>query len=395
MKGAVKNVAVMAVCSGLVLTGTSIMITIGGLVGYSLADQKSLQTLPVSTMMIGTMIAIIPASFWMRRVGRRAGFVTGALLGLMGATICSLAVYYRDFWLFCFGTSFLGMYNAFGQYYRFAGADVANEEFKSRAISLVMAGGLIAAFLGPGSTTWTKDLFDPITFLGSFASIIVLCLLAMALLSLVRIPKMSAEQRRETGRPITEIMAQPVFIVAALAAMVGYGVMSLVMTATPISMVVHGHPFEDASFVIGWHIFAMFAPSFFTGSLIHRFGVLRIIFVGAAFLSGSLALSLSDITLTHYWTALVALGLGWNFLFIGGTTLLTECYTEAEKAKTQAANDFMVFGTVAIASLTSGTLLHFFGWQGVNVGATPFIAVTVVATIWLAVKRRRTAGQAV
>jgi len=368
---------------------------LGGLVGYALADQKSLATLPVSTMMIGTMVATIPASFWMRRVGRRGAFMTGALLGLIGAAVCSLAVYDRDFWLFCFGVTFMGAYNAFGQHYRFAAADVVSATFKSRAISLVMAGGLIAGFLGPASTRWTKDLLDPLTFLGSFLSIIVLCLLALALLTQINVPKLSAEERRETGRPLRQIMGQPIFLVAALAAMVGYGVMSLVMTATPLSMVAHGHPFDDAAFVIQWHIVGMFAPSFFTGSFIKRFGVLRIIFAGAGLLSLSLAISLNDISLTHYWTALVALGLGWNFLFIGGTTLLTECYNKAEMAKTQGANDFLVFGTVAFASLTSGTLLENYGWEMVNVGAVPFIAVTVLATIWLAVKRRRTAGQAV
>ena len=391
MNKTIKNVAVLAVCQGLVMTTGSILITASGLVGYALAAQKSLATLPVSTAMIGTLISTVPASLWMRRVGRRAGFMTGAALGMVGAAIASLAIWIGDFWLFCAGTVFLGAYNAFGQYYRFAAADAATTETRSRAISLVMAGGLMAAFLGPASAGWTKDLWDPATFLGTYLSIVVLAALAIAVLAALDIPGLSPAAREHTGRPLAEIARQPVFFVAATGAMIGYGVMSMVMTATPLAMVGHGHAFGDAAIVIQWHIVGMFAPSFFTGHLIGRFGALRIMLAGAVFLFVAIASGVAGTGFANYWTGLFCLGLGWNFLFIGGTTLLTETHTEAEKAKVQGLNDFLVFGTVSVASLSAGTLLHLFGWQTVNLGALPFIALTSVAIVWLALRRRHAA----
>ena len=391
MNKTVKNVVVLAVCQGLVMTTGSILITASGLVGYALAAQKSLATVPVSTAMIGTMIATVPASLWMRRVGRRGGFITGAGFGLVGAAIASLAIMIGSFWLFCAGTVFLGAYNAFGQYYRFAAADAATAETKSRAISLVMAGGLMAAFLGPASAGWTKDLLDPMTFLGTYLSIGALAVLALAVLLALDIPGLSAAEREHSGRPLVEIVCQPVFFVAATAAMIGYGVMSMVMTATPLAMVGHGHAFGDAAIVIQWHIVGMFGPSFFTGHLIRRFGVLRIMLVGAGFLFVAIASGVAGSGFANYWTGLFCLGLGWNFLFIGGTTLLTETHSEAEKAKVQGLNDFLVFGTVSVASLSAGALLHLFGWQTVNFGALPFVALTSAAIVWLALRRRHAA----
>ena len=391
MNKTIKNVAVLAVCQGLVMTTGSILITASGLVGYALAAEKSLATLPVSTAMIGTLISTVPASLWMRRVGRRVGFMTGAAFGVVGAAIASLAIWIGDFWLFCAGTVFLGSYNAFGQYYRFAAADAATAATQSRAISLVMAGGLMAAFLGPASAGWTKDLLDPVTFLGTYLSIVALALLAIAILAALDIPGLSAAEREHSGRPLAEIARQPVFFVAATAAMIGYGVMSLVMTATPLAMVGHGHAFGDAASVIQWHIVGMFGPSFFTGHLIRRFGVLRIMLAGAAFLFVAIASGAAGTGFANYWTGLFCLGLGWNFLFIGGTTLLTETHTEAEKAKVQGLNDFLVFGTVSVASLSAGTLLHLHGWQTVNLGALPFIVLTSMAIVWLALRRRHAA----
>lgn len=391
MNKTIKNVTVLALCQGLVMTTGSILITASGLVGYALAEQKSLATLPVSTAMIGTLIGTVPASLWMRRIGRRGGFMTGAVFAMAGGAISSLALYLGSFWLFCVGTVFLGVYNAFGQYYRFAAADAATEETKSRAISLVMAGGLIAAFVGPYSAGLTKDLLDPVTFLGTYLFIVALGVLALIILPALDIPRLSKAERKESGRPLTEIARQPVFIVAATAAMIGYGVMSLIMTATPLAMVGHGHAFGDAAIVIQWHIVGMFAPSFFTGHLIRTFGVLRIMLAGAVFLFVAIAAAAAGSGFTNYLTGLFCLGLGWNFLFIGGTTLLTECHTEVEKGKVQGLNDFLVFGTVSIASLSSGALLHFFGWQTVSLGALPFIALTSAAIVWLALRRRSAA----
>ncbi len=390
MKNFIKNIAVLSICQGLVMTNGAILITASSLVGYTLATQKALATLPVSTAMIGTLIGTIPASLWMRRIGRRFGFMTGAAFGIIGGMIASSAIWIADFWLFCVGTAFLGIYNAFGQYYRFAAADSANADFKSRAISLVMAGGLMAAFLGPASAGWTKDLLDPLTFLGTYLSIVILAALAILILIPLDIPGLSSNDRSHSGRPLLNIARQPVFLVSVTAAMIGYGVMSLVMTATPLAMVSHGHTFSNAAIVIQWHIVGMFGPSFFTGHLIRRFGVLNVMLAGSIFLCIATASSILGTDFMNYWIGLFSLGLGWNFLFIGGTTLLTECHTEAEKGKVQALNDFFVFGTVALASLGAGTLLHLFGWTILNLGALPFIAFTSMATVWLALHRYHT-----
>jgi len=386
-----RNVAVLAACQALANTSTTILIALGALVGYSLADDKLLATLPVATVMIGTMISTLPASFWMRKIGRKYGFMTGLVIGMAGAATCSLAIYQRDFWLFCFGTGMMGINNAFVQQYRFAAADVASVEFRSRAISLVMFGGVAAAFLGPQSVKLTQDLFSPITYLGSYLSIIGIAFVAILLLFLVRIPNLTAEQKSSSGRPLREIASQPTFIVAVIGAMVGYGVMSLIMTSTPLSMVAHNHGTDNAFNVITAHVVGMFGPSFFTGTVIKRFGVLNVMMAGAVLLAACVGISLAGHDLHHYYSGLIALGIGWNFLFIGGTALLTETYTESEKAKVQGFNDFLVFGTVALASLTSGSVFHFMGWESLNVVSVPFLIVSFFATMWLAIRRRREA----
>ncbi len=383
-----KNVAVLATCQALVMIGNTLMITMSALVGDALLSvDKGFATLPVSTMVAGTMVATVPASLWMRRVGRRLGFMSGTLLGIVGGALSALAILIADFPLFCFATFLMGCYNAFGQYYRFAAADEASEDFKSRAISFVMAGGVVAAIFGPELAKATRDLIPSVTYLASFLSLIGLSLAATLLLTLIDIPPLSREERRQSGRPLFEIARQPVFVVAVLSGMVGYATMSLVMTATPLAMVLSHHPFDDAAFVIQWHALGMFAPAFFTGSLIRRFGVLPIIMVGAAMMFTCVLINVLGVTLAHFWTALLLLGVGWNFMFVGGTTLLTEAYVPAERAKTQAINDFLVFGSVATASLSSGGLLHLIGWEAVNYGALPFLAVTVLVVAWFATRR--------
>ena len=347
-----KNVILLAACQALLLTGNIILIALNGLVGFSLAGDKALATLPITTFVIGTAIWTIPASMWMRRVGRRAGFVSGAAIGMAGAVLATYAVYISSFWTLCTGTALMGMYSAFGQYYRFAAADVASSSFKSKAISLVMAGGIVGGVLGPESAKLTRGLLVP-DFLASYASLIGFSLLALILLSFIDIPPLSQEQKKEKGRPLTQILRQPIFIVAVLASTIGYGVMNLIMTATPLAMSHHHHPFNDAAFVIEWHVIGMFAPSFFTGSLINRFGIHRVMLFGAALMAACIAIALAGIELVNFWVALVLLGVGWNFLFVGGTTLLTEAYAPSERAKTQAANDFVVFSSVAASSLAT------------------------------------------
>jgi hypothetical protein len=315
--------------------------------------------------------------------------MTGAAIGILAGALTSYAIYAGDFLLFVAGTGLAGVYNAAGQYYRFAAVDVASESFKSKAISLVLAGGIVGAFLGPGSAIWTRDLFPAHLFLGSYLSTMAFALGAIGLLALVEIPLPSELERRTGGRSLGRIAGQPAFAVAVLGGMIGYGVMNLVMTATPLAMTAHQHPFGDTAIVIQWHIVGMFAPSFFTGTLIHRFGVLPIMLSGTLLMFACVAVALSGFEFLYFWAALLLLGVGWNFLFVGGTTLLTECYGPAEKAKVQAVNDFLVFGTVAGASLSSGTLLHLVGWHAVLYGALPFLAVTGLASVWLL--RRRAA----
>lgn len=383
----VRNVLILAACQALLFTGNVVLIALNGIVGYEFADDKSLATLPITTFVIGAALATIPASLYMRRVGRRAGFMTGAVLGAIGASVATYAVSIASFWLLCSGTALMGIYSAFGQYYRFAAADMATPEFKSKAISWVMAGGIAGGIIGPESTKLTRDLAAP-EFIASYGALIGVTLLALMLLALIDIPPLSQEQRREKGRPLSQIMAQPVFIVAVLAATIGYGVMNLIMTATPLAMSHHHHPFNDAAFVIEWHVIGMFAPSFFTGSLINRFGVARIMLSGAILMTACVIIALADIALLNFWTALLLLGVGWNFLFVGGTSLLTEAYAPAERAKTQAANDFIVFSTVAASSLLSGSLLYHYDWQTVNYAALPFIVAVTLAILWLMLRRR-------
>ena len=272
-------------------------------------------------------------------------------------------------------------------FYRHAAADTADAEFKSKAISLVVAGGVVAAICGPLIAIWSRDLFAPVSFAGCYAAIVVLQLVALGLLAFVDIPRPTAEERRSSGRPLLTIMRQPTFIVAAASGMIGYGAMSLIMTATPLAILGCGLEFKDAAFVIQWHALGMFAPSFVTGSLINRFGVLKIIVSGALLTTFCVAINLAGIELLNFWSALVLLGIGWNFMFVGGTTLLTRAHTAEERAKTQAANDFLVFGSVALASLGSGAAFHAFGWTTVNVAVLPMLVAVVIAAMWLRARR--------
>ncbi len=361
-----------------------------GLVGYQfLGEDTTLATVPVSAMVVGTAVATMPASWIMQNMGRRGGFTVGALVGLLGAIIAAVSVWQLNFWTFSLGILLVGMYNGFAQLYRFAAADVADEAFRPKAISLVLAGGLVAAFLGPEIAVRTIDTVPGIRFLGSYLAIIVLVVFAIISLQFVDIPPRTAAERLNTGRPLSEIMRQPVYIVAVLSSMIGFGVMSLVMTATPIAMVEQfHHTLGDAKFVIQWHVVAMFGPSFFTGTLISRFGVLNVIAAGVVCMVGAIAFAVTDTTVLHFWSALFLLGLGWNFMFVGGSTLVTRAYLPSERIKAQASHDFLVFGMVAIASLSSGALLQLLSWRAVGMGAVPFLILAGAALAWLALHGR-------
>ena len=385
-----RNVALLCATQALLFTNNTILISINGLAGYALAADKSLATLPVTAYVIGAALTTMPVSQLMRRVGRVNGFSIGTLIGILGALICGFAVYSHSFWTLCAGTLVMGIYNASGQYYRFAAADAASSDFKSKAISLVMAGGLVGGILGPQTSKLTKDIL-PAEFLGSYLALIGFCIIALTLQRLMDIPRLTAAEQKDQGRPLAEIARQPAFIVAVLSGMIGYGVMNLLMTATPLAMKSCAHPFSDAAFVIQWHVIAMFAPSFVTGSLIKRFGVRTIMVTGVLLSLCCVAIALSGVEVMHFWIALVLIGVGWNFMYLGGTTLLTETHTPAEKAKAQGANDMAIFITMAISSASSGWLFSARGWEIMNYGAIPFLLLTGLAIVFLREGRRSTA----
>ena len=382
-----RNVFLLALCQALMIIGNSLLLATSALVGQMLAQDGSLATVPLGLQFLAVMLSTFPASLLMKHIGRRGGFILSALLGIGGASVCTYAIVQNDFAMFCIGAVALGVFNGFGQFYRFAAADVASDAYRSRAISWVLAGGVIAAFIGPNLAAWTRDSFAT-PFAGSYGALIGVYLTSLTIMTLLRIPPPTEQERYGTARPLIVIVRQPSFIVAVLSAMLGYGVMNLIMTATPLAMHVYEHPFPATAFVIQWHVLGMFVPSFFTGYLIRRFGVLNIMLTGGALLIGCVAVNLADIGFWHFWTALVLLGIGWNFLFIGGTTLLTETYLPAEKAKTQALNDFIVFATVTLTAFSSGAVQYRFGWQAINIGVIPLILVTVTATAWLRWRRR-------
>lgn len=366
-------------------------MTVGGLAGLILAADKSLATLPIAATMVGAMAGTVPASLLMGRIGRRAGFILGTLIGALGGGVSAFGMIQESLLLLCAGTLLVGIYQAFAQYYRFAAAEAASASFKSQAISLVLAGGVVAAIAGPQIGVLAKDIAGP-EFVGSFLAIVVLSLMASAFLAFIRMPPALAVGIDGEARPLMQIVRQPKFLVALGGAAVGFGVMILAMTATPLAMVAHHHAASDAAFVIQWHVLGMFVPSFFTGFLIARFGVLTMMLAGAAALAGHVAISLSGLALLHFLSALVLLGVGWNFLFVGGTTLLTETYRPSERAKVQALNDFSIFGVVVVASFASGWLMHGIGWMGVNLAALPFLAATAVAIGAFMLRGPRTSG---
>jgi len=389
-----RNVFILAACMALGNSANTLQVTLGGLVGHVLVDDKAFATLPVTFVVAGTALATIPASLLMNRIGRKPGFMLGCLLAAAGSLIAAAGIYYGLFPLFCLGAFIFGASNSFTQLYRFAAADIAPASFKSRAISWVMVGGLFSAFLGPEIAKHTREILSPHLFLGSYIVAALLPILVMLVLTMVRLPKPTMAELKEVGRPLAEIVRQPSFVVAAMAGMFGYGVMNLLMTATPLAMQLCAHPFSAAATVIQWHVFGMFFPSFFTGGLIARYGTLRIILCGAVINVICMAVALSGDGVLHFQIALALLGLGWNFMYIGATSLLTEVYRPAERAKTQALNDFLVFGTVALASLGSGKLLYHYGWNSVSLSALPFILMAGLAVVWLLLVRRRAASPA-
>ena len=371
------------------LSATSLTMTSSALAGKVLAPDPGLATLPLGLTYLSVMISLIPVSLMMSRYGRRTGFVLGGISAVIAGVLMAMGIYQNIFLLFIVGSLFLGFAMATGQFIRFTAAEIATDEFKSRAISWVLAGGLLAAFVGPGIARVTQNIWSGLPFSASFASVSILGLGFIVVQFFLRLPTTKAEEIDGKKRSLTKILSQPVFIVAALGAMVAYGAMNLLMVATPLAMDSHQMSFSQTATVIQWHIVGMFLPSFFTGHLIHYFGVLKIMMLGALILIVCILVHLAGSSYLHFTAGLVLLGVGWNFLFVGGTTLLTESYLPAEKGIVQGINDFLVFSAVAFTAMTSGYLHHVIGWEMLNKSVIPFVGLAGIAIVFLAISRQQ------
>ena len=383
-----RNVPLLIAAQALFMSTQTMAIATTPLAALAMLEQKSLATVPIFLSHAGIMVTTIPASLLMARIGRRAGFTVGALLAILFGLAGAAAVWTQRFELLCLAAFLQGASAAHAWYYRFAAADVSPPALKPRAISYVMAGGVASGFIGPEIAKATVDLFAPTTFLGVYLAVSLVGLTSMVLLQALSIPRLSAAEQAKGGRPIAVIARQPAFVVALISSMLGYGVMTLVMSATPLAMVACGYRFGDSATVIQWHIIAMFLPSFFTGHLIQRFGALPIIVAGAVVETGCAVVNLMGIDFWNFLISNVLVGIGWNFTYVGGSTLLTRTYEPAERAKVQASHDFMVYATTATSALASGFMQATAGWNAINIATVPMMATIVLAALWLAARQR-------
>ncbi len=379
-----RNVIILALCQALGITGNIIVFSVSALAALEIAPTPALATLPLFLQYATATITTIPASFFMKRFGRKRGFVLGSLMASVGGSIAFLGVRSGSFTLFCLGSAFIGILIGFIPYYRFAAIDTASDSLKSIALSLVLAGGVLAAIAGPSIADFSKDLFS-VAYAGNFFMLILLPFITIVLLQFVKIVPL-AEEKTEAARPFRIIVKQPKFLLALCGGIIGYGVMSLLMVATPLSMKHSNFPFPNITLVIQWHVLGMFTPSFFTGNLIQKFGVYKILIFGAISNLACAGINLAGTSLYHYWSALFLLGIGWNFLFIGASSLLTECYRETEKALVQAMNEFLILLTVSISSLSSGVLMGLFGWRTINFLVLTPIGLILTVSIWLMIR---------
>jgi MFS family permease len=371
-----RNVYLMFVCQALMQAATVGQTAMAALIGYSLAGDKAFATLPMAIQMASTMAASIPASIIFARLGRKPGFVLGACAAGLGSLTFAAGIWQGSFLLYCLGALPAGIGFGIAQHYRFAAAEVATPAYRPRAISLVMTGGVLSAIFGPELVKHSMNLAAPLLFMGTYLILALLPLLCITLLSFTTLPPPSP--RPKVSTPLRDILARPAFITAVIAGAVGYGTMNLVMTATPLEMMLCGFGIGSSATVIQFHAVAMFAPGFFTGRLIARFGARRIITVGAGFNLCCVAVAISGETFAHFSVALVALGLGWNFMFVGATNLLSEAHRPDERVKAQAANDFIVFGTVACTAFASGAIHAWGGWATLTLLLVPAVAVALV-----------------
>lgn len=383
-----RNAGVLAVAQALGGANPSIVVALGGLVGTTLAPDRTLATLPVSLLQLGLAAGTLPAAWLMARLGRRDAYLIGGVIGVVAGSIAASGIAAGSFLVFCLGTALAGFYSSYVNSYRFAAADDVAPAERARAISWVMTGGIAGGVIGPQTVIWTRDLIPSAPFAGGFLGQAALALVSLAVLATLRSPAPvpPSGAARPQGRPLAEIVRQPRFILSVTAGLVSYGLMSLVMTAAPVAMVVEcGLSVDSATLGIQWHVLAMFGPSLLTGKLIDLVGKVPVAAAGLLLLGCAALVGLSGRSVAHFWTALVLLGFGWNLGFIGATALVTECYRPEERTKVQATNDFLVFGTVAVASFGSGGLLGHGGWQLVNWLVLPFVALALAT---LALMRR-------
>ena len=383
------NLWLLAVCQGLFLTNNVVFIAINGLVGLSLAPAPWMATLPVMGYVVGGAVSTSLVARSQSRWGRQVSFQLGLAVAVFSALLCALAVWLSLFWLLVLATFIAGYYSANGQLYRFAAAELATAAAREKAISLVLAGGLIGAIAGPNLAKFTRTAFT-VPFMGAYLALAVVAALAMVLMARIRFPAPPAQQAKSMqGRSVLTLMTQPAFLVAMFAAALGYGVMNLLMAATPLAMQVCGFGFDDAAFVLEWHVIGMFAPGFFTGHLIKRFGVVTIMGVGVLLNALCIALALSGVELHQFVGALFLLGVGWNFLFTGSTTLALNTYRPEEKDRAQGAINFAVFSVMAMTSLASGALVTSHGWTWLNLGSIVPVALTGALLLWLVWRQAR------
>ena len=383
-----RNVLILATCQMLFGSARSLLMATAPVVAYLMAEEKGLATLPTSLVIVGTALATIPAAMIMRRFGRRMGFVLGALVGAAGGVLCSYAVIRADLWLFAAGAFLFGLFCGFAQLYRFAATDVAAADYRSKAISLVLAGGVVAAFLGPEMAKVGKDMIGSAPFAGGYILLVAASFLTALVLMTLDIPRQTRAEREGPRRPLRQIMAQPVFIAATVAGAIAQGAMTLLMTATPIAMQQAHHDFDATALVIEWHIFAMFAPGFITGWMVMRFGEVRMIHAGIVLQLACIAVALSGYGVAEFWLANLLLGLGWCLTFTAATSLTTFAYTQAERDHVQGAANFIIYAFVALLSLLSGALVHYFGWRWVNIGAVPLLLLAVLVMLWYSARPR-------
>ncbi|NBO85944.1 MAG: MFS transporter [Burkholderiaceae bacterium] len=387
-----KNLWFLTLAQGLYLTNNVTFIAINGLVGFALAPEPWLATLPVMAYVVGSAMATTLVAKVQRRLGRKRSFQIALLVAFFSSLVCAFATLEKQFWLLNLGTVIAGFYNANAQLYRFAAAELADKTAKEKAISWVLAGGILGAVLGPNMASWTRDWFMQ-PFAGAYITLAGVALIAIGVVSQIHFPEKRVDPDQEPGRPLSEIMRQPLFIVCTLTAALAYGVMNLLMAATPLAMEACQFSFDKTAWVLEWHVIGMFAPGFFTGTLIKRIGVMWVLRTGVALNIACVMIALSGITFFHFLTALFLLGVGWNFLFTSSTTLALEAYRPSERDKAQGAINFFVFLATALSALSSGVLITTQGWTLLNLGSIVPLTIIALALIWLGIQRKPTQVQ--